>query len=290
MGQTASGKTVLAEAVASLTGAQLVNSDAFQVYRGLDIGTAKPLRHDLYELLDLCDPSESFGLGEWIRLADVLLKRLFLEGRSVVLVGGTGLYVRALLEGYADMAQAPHPEVRAEFELREAKEGLGALADELSQIAPQVALRTDLKNPVRVRRALERLRCSQRIDRRPLPNFRVHKFAVEVSPNEIDDRIGDRVRFMMQNGWIQEVERLREKGYSRDDPGLRAIGYRRIWDHLDDNCSLDEAMEKATLETRQYAKRQRTWLRKEPRLTWLEPASRAESPSEWATRLANELV
>lgn len=280
LGQTASGKTPLAEALSDHLEAQLINADAFQVYRGLDVGTAKPEARERYELIDIRDPSEGFGLGEWVSLADDILARLYEKRRSAVVVGGSGLYVRALFEQYAEMAAAPDPIVRRSIEERERTEGLAALAAELSSRAPDVAARTDLNNPVRVRRALERLDCPDPIRRAKLPPFRQLKFVRDLSVGQITDRIADRVNLMVQNGWVREVQRLRERGYSKSDPGLRAIGYRAIWDHLEGMCSLEEAKARAILESGQYAKRQRTWLRKEPRLLRLEAASTADALAE----------
>src|SRR5205085_344215 len=115
MGPTASGKSSLAEALAEQLDAQLINADAFQVYRGMDIGTGKSSCKERYLLLDLVSPSQQFGLGEWLRLAVVELERLFAEGRSAIVVGGTGLYIRALMEEYAEISSAPDPQLRSEL-------------------------------------------------------------------------------------------------------------------------------------------------------------------------------
>ncbi|HRK23079.1 MAG TPA: tRNA (adenosine(37)-N6)-dimethylallyltransferase MiaA [Fimbriimonadaceae bacterium] len=269
MGPTASGKTDLAEALARELDAQLINADAFQVYRGLDIGTAKPSAPARYKLLDIKDPTENFGVGEFVELASVALAEAFEAKRNAILVGGTGLYIRALTEGYAEMRPPPDPELRRMLMEREASVGLEVLAQQLIQTGPELAARTDLRNPARVRRALERV-----LDPRPplkveLPNFRQKKLALNPKVEIINARIDLRIRFMVQNGWVDEVRRLVGEGIPREAPGLRAIGYRGLYDHVRGVSSLEAALQAIGLETRQYAKRQRTWLRSEPNLTEL---------------------
>lgn len=276
MGPTASGKTALAEALANALDAQLINADAFQVYRGLDIGTAKPENRARYKLLDLKEPTESFGVGEYVNLASAVLWDLFHEKRNAVVVGGTGLNIRALTEGYKEMAPAPDPELRAELMRRQESEGLAALAQDLALRSPEVAAQVDLRNPARVRRALEKV-----LDPRPqisvtLPSFRQKKLALIPKTEISNARIDLRLRFMVHNGWVDEVRRLVGEGIPREAPGLRAIGYRGLYDHVLGVLSLVSAMEGIAAETRQYAKRQRTWLRSEPNLSVLEDGQTTE--------------
>src|SRR5689334_3511641 len=127
MGPTGSGKTEVAEAIAERLGAQLINADAFQVYRGMDIGTAKPTEKHRYRLLDLKQPNAGFGVGEFVQLASEELRELHHEGRDAVVVGGTGLYIRALFEGYAEMVSPPDPNLRSELMARERTKGLATL-------------------------------------------------------------------------------------------------------------------------------------------------------------------
>lgn len=264
MGTTASGKTEFAEALSDHLNAQLINADAFQVYRGMDIGTAKSIHPERYLLLDLKNPDESYGVGEFVQLARKHLASLYAAGRDVVVVGGTGLYIRALFENYDDLADSPPDEVRAALMERERIEGLPSLSSELRALAPEVADRTDLANPARVRRALERLHSpSPRIPHH-LPPFRKSKIAIDRDKNEVEATIRSRVHAMVQNGWLEEVERLRCSGYGPGDPGFRALGYSALWQHLAGSVALNDALEATVLETRRYAKRQRSWLRSEP--------------------------
>ncbi|MCW5941236.1 MAG: tRNA (adenosine(37)-N6)-dimethylallyltransferase MiaA [Fimbriimonadaceae bacterium] len=269
MGPTASGKSDLAEALADRTGADLVNADAFQIYRGLDVGTGKPLRKADYRLVDIRDPSERFGVGEYVREAQAVLTEAFAGGRSAILVGGTGFYVRALFEEYADLRESPDPALRSELERRERDEGPATLVEDLTQRAPEVAARIDLMNPVRVRRALERVLGEPSLVPVKLPPFRRVKHAILTTPEELERRIVHRVANMMHNGWIEEVTRLRDGGADRQWPGLRAIGYGAIWDFLEGGASRHATESRIVEETRRYAKRQRTWLRSEPNLGWL---------------------
>jgi tRNA dimethylallyltransferase len=260
MGPTASGKTALAEALALEHDAQLINADAFQVYRGLDVGTAKPTERHRYELLDLKDPDEGYGVGEFIQRALPVLERLFATERSAIVVGGTGLYIRALFEEYQDLGQAPDPNIRGRLDAMSPAER----REELIRRAPHVAQRIDLLNPVRVQRALERLDSPDVAAAWRLPDFRKVKFATTADIADLDLRIGERVESMMHNGWVREVESLLEAGYALGAPGFRAIGYRALIHHLHDEVTLEEAMATTIAETRSYAKRQRTWLRSEP--------------------------
>ncbi|MEZ0325238.1 MAG: tRNA (adenosine(37)-N6)-dimethylallyltransferase MiaA [Fimbriimonas sp.] len=267
MGTTASGKTDLAEQVSDALGAQLVNNDAFQVYTGLDIGTAKSPRKAEYRLLDIRTPDQPFGLGEWVRLAQTELAGIYSQGKSAVVVGGSGLYVRALFEGYDAMSDAPDQNLRDQLNQLTLEE----LQTKLREWDPAIAATIDMRNPVRVQRAIERHLTPARQEKPDLPPFRKFKFAIERDPKETEARIATRAAEMVREGWIDEVQGLRDQGFSREDPGMRAHGYRHIWDVLEGTMKIDEALELTTGEVRRYAKRQRTWLRKEPGLIWVKP-------------------
>jgi tRNA dimethylallyltransferase len=269
MGETASGKTHLAEALADELGAQLINADSFQVYRGLDVGTAKPLHRERYALLDIKDPDEPFGVGEFVQLANEICDYCWDKRQSVVVVGGTGLNIRALFEEFSDMLGTPNPSLRAELNAALEQRGLDFLVQELKLLDSDAFERVDRANPVRVIRAIERARGEKRSVTFNLPPFKRTKFALDVPSIELNNRIENRVQEMVQNGWALEIERLREKGYRPEDPGFRAIGYRAMWDVVEGRKDLEQAVAETVVETRRYAKRQRTWLRSEPNLTRL---------------------
>jgi len=260
MGPTASGKTALAEAIADETGLQLINADAFQVYRGMDVGTAKSHRQADYLLMNLLEPWDSFGAGEWILRVATELTALHGKGRGAIVVGGTLYYIRALFEGYRDLKGPPDAAVRASLDTR----SLPDLLDELERRDPFAASTVDRRNRVRVQRALERL------DVEPIewstPPFRKLKIGLDVKPEVLKRRIAERVPKQIAEGWLDEVRELALHGVRREDPGMRAHGYRALWDVVHDGADLARAVEGIVREVSQYAKRQRTWLRAEPEL------------------------
>lgn len=260
MGPTASGKTALAEALADATGLQLVNADAFQVYCGMDIGTAKSTRKADYLMMDLLDPWEPFGAGQWIVRVSNELTVLHEQGRGAIVVGGTLYYIRALFEGYSDLKGPPHPAVRAALDARD----LADLLEELSRRDPAAASAVDPSNRVRVQRAVERL------DAEPIawsiPTFRKVKIGLDSNPDLLRSRIAERVPKQLAEGWLDEVRALTGHGVQREDPGMRAHGYRALWDVVLEGADLGKATQGIVHEVCQYAKRQRTWLRTEPEL------------------------
>ncbi len=266
MGETASGKTRLAESIANELNAVLINADSFQVYRGMDIGTAKSESPERYRLLDIKNPDEGFGTGEFVQLAHVILEDLWAQQKSAVVVGGTGLNIRALFEEYRDMAAPPDPQLREELNAKLEHRGLGSLVEELKLLDAAAFERVDLANPVRVIRAIERAKGAKETVSFRLPPFRRTKIALDNPSEVLNSRIETRVREMVQNGWALEIERLREQGYRQSDPGFRAIGYRAVWEVVEGRADLEQAIADTVVETRQYAKRQRTWLRTEPNL------------------------
>ncbi len=283
MGPTASGKTALAEALAERLDAALINADAFQAYRGMDVGTAKPENRTGYRMLDLKDPDEPYGVGEFcVRAADEL-RSIYEAGRAAVVVGGTGQYVRALFEEYRDLMPDPDPALRASLTTRLEVEGLEVLARELRERSPEVANATDLRNPVRVTRALERLEDARGVLRFSVPYTNRVKIAVVPEKSALDERIALRTRLMMHNGWVEEVRRLIDQGYGPGNPGFRAIGYRTIVRLLDGDLATEDAEREIVQETVAYAKRQRTWLRSEPGLQTLAPDASLDPQRVWET-------
>lgn len=280
MGPTGSGKSELAEALADRIGGLLINSDAFQVYRGLDVGTGKSPRKGEYALIDILDPHEQYGVGAFLRDAVAACAEAFATGRPAILVGGTGLYTRALTERYDELAAPPDPALRLALTARP----IEALVAELREKDPDLAERTDVQNPVRVRRALERLASPSVKVTAKLPDCRVVKLGLVVDPGDLGKKIESRTRAMMHNGWAAEVERLRDAGVRVSDPGMRAIGYSTIWDVIEGRTTREEAAQRIAQQTTAYAKRQRTWLRSEPRVNRIERSStpeRVEDAMQW---------
>lgn len=265
-GPTGSGKSAVAEAIAAETGALLISADAFQVYRGFDIGTNKPLPPHAWRLVDICDPHEGFGAGEFVNQALPLLQAAFDRGQSVVVAGGTGLYLRSLMEEYADMAGAPDPELRARLSQRLQFEGLAPLVSELLARDPET--RVDLRNPIRVTRALERLESPQPV-RFSLPPFAKVKVGLRIEQADLAPLLEKRLAEMIEAGWEDEARALLAQGVQSSAPAMKAIGYQALQSVVTGLLPRAEALARILVETRQYAKRQRAWMRSEPQLHWV---------------------
>lgn len=290
MGPTGSGKSTVAEALARQFDAQLINADAFMVYRGFDIGTNKPTDRTRYELLDIRDPEEQFGVGEWISCSLPILEQCFETGRNVIVVGGTGLYIRSLFENYSLMQPAPDPELRERIRNRIRIAGLEAVFEELRDLAPSIAEKLDSKNPARVQRALERALSPQPEMTWRLPAFEKCKFGLSVSPDLLEIALSERIDVMLRTGWADEVRRILSHGVSDRAPAMRAIGYQTMSQFVNGQISEADMRAEIFVATRQYAKRQRTWMRSEPGLMQLDIASLDALSYEIATKMAAETL
>lgn len=288
MGPTASGKSALALAWARACGAEIVSVDSAQVYRGLDIGSAKPdaaTRSEVpHHLIDLREPWESYSAAEFARDALEAMRQIAERGGLPLLVGGTGLYFRALLGGLSPMPEA-QPALRAAIEAEAAERGWAALHAELARVDPAAAARIEAGDRQRIVRALEVWRASGTPisawqgarARRPFP-FRVLKLALAPSDRGVlHARIAERFDAMLAAGFVEEVARLRgdsglrQAARSGDPPALRTVGYRQAWAHLDGRTDAAGFRAQAIAATRQLAKRQLTWLRGEPDVRRLDP-------------------
>jgi tRNA dimethylallyltransferase len=282
-GATATGKTQLSlELAATLGDAEILGADSRQVYRGMDIGTAKPSAAERAAIphhgLDLVDPDESFTAADYRRHALDALAGVAERGRLALLVGGTGLYLRVITRGFP-LDQAGHDqEVRARLEQRLAADGVGSLADELMRRAPEVAGSTDLANPRRLIRALERL--ETRGDAAPpVPTgypAAVLWLGLRLEPAEQEAAIEARARWQFEHGLLEEAVELHDR-YPEDLRAFNAMGYREAFDVLAGRATLDQAINRDVVRTRAYAKRQRTWFRSEPAIRWLDAGERARA-------------
>ncbi|WP_237059547.1 tRNA (adenosine(37)-N6)-dimethylallyltransferase MiaA [Microbulbifer sediminum] len=281
MGPTASGKTDLAMAISDQLPVELISVDSALVYRGLDIGSAKPDAGELarypHRLIDICDPAESYSAGDFRRDALAAMAEISAAGRIPLLVGGTMLYFRALWEGMAELPPAD-PAVRAEIEARAAREGWPALHAELAQVDPELAAQLHPNHSVRIERGLE----VYRLTGRPLSelrreqardpvrdHYRVTQLALLPRDRALlHRRIEQRFRQMLARGFVDEVRALRARGDLHGDlPAIRAVGYRQVWQYLAGELDYEEMVEAGIAATRQLAKRQLTWLRRWPDLS-----------------------
>lgn len=269
-GATATGKTRLSLEIAARTpGAEIISADSRQVYRGMDIGTAKVAAADRIRFphhgLDLVDPDQAFTAADFRRHAVQALRGIAERGGTAILVGGTGLYISAVAEGVPLEDAGFDPGVRAELENRLAGEGLPALVAELRAKAPTAAQSIDLANPRRVIRGLER--ASVHGDRPP-PAPRGYPNTVEWHILELDRAdherwIAERAEWQFANGLLEEADALRQR-HPEELRAFSAVGYREAFDVLAGRASREDAVAQTILRTRQYAKRQRTWFRTHP--------------------------
>ncbi|MGB1139596.1 MAG: tRNA (adenosine(37)-N6)-dimethylallyltransferase MiaA [Halioglobus sp.] len=281
MGPTASGKTDLAIALAQALDCELVSVDSALVYRGMDIGSAKPGYP--HHLVDIRDPTEAYSAAEFVADATRLCDDIVSRGKTPLLVGGTMLYFKAFLEGIARMPGAD-PAIREAIEREAAAQGWPHLHAQLQAVDPESAARIHPNHSQRLARALEVYRASgiplSEWHRRgsgegagPLPADRFRVVQLAICPEEravLHERIALRLQIMMADGFLEEVRALYDRGdLHRDLPAIRAVGYRQLWQHLAGEVAVDEAVDNAVAATRQLAKRQLTWLRKWADLQWI---------------------
>ena len=274
MGPTATGKTDLALTLVRQFPFEIVSVDSALVYRGMDIGAAKPSREILvtvpHHLIDICDPTDTYSAGRFRTDALRVMADITTRGRIPLLVGGTMLYFRAVQRGLSSLPTADAP-VRARIEARAQREGWAILHAELARIDPQSAQRIHPNDPQRIQRALEVYELTGRALTEHFPQgeddlpYRIIKIAlVPGDRTEIHRRIAQRFEIMLHGGFINEVKTLRARGdLHLELPSMRAVGYRQAWEFLDGHGNQPGMVERAVIATRQLAKRQLTWLRAE---------------------------
>jgi len=280
VGPTGVGKSELAVFLGEKLNGEIINFDSLQFYKELNIGTAKPgeeerkrVPHHLYDLLEL---DEEFNAAKFIEIADNLIKEIWGRGKIPILVGGTGLYLRAFEYGLFPM-EVPK-EIRETLRKR-ANQDLSSLYEELKRLDPEYAQKISPKDKVRITRALEVIYASGK----PISYFHKEnpffgkkrynliKIGLILPRKELYKKINLRVIKMIEKGWIEEVKKLLEKGYSPELKTFKAIGYKYIIQYLQGKISLEKAIELIQRDTRRYAKRQLTWFKKEPDIYWFNP-------------------
>ena len=283
MGPTASGKTDFAISLCKRFPCDIISVDSALVYRGMNIGTAKPdseiLKRTPHRLIDIRDPEESYSAGDFVRDARAEMESIFACGRIPLLAGGTMMYFRALTEGLAELPMA-NEGIRREIDAMAEESGWPAVHAELKAIDAISAERINPNDSQRIQRALEVYKASgksltdwQQASGTPADDVAYLKIALQIEPRKLlHERIALRLDQMVDNGFVDELRRLRERpGVTRDSPAMRAVGYRQFWNYLENECSLDEAKERALFATRQLAKRQLTWLRSEQAVFTINP-------------------
>ncbi|MBI2067051.1 MAG: tRNA (adenosine(37)-N6)-dimethylallyltransferase MiaA [Deltaproteobacteria bacterium] len=284
-GPTAVGKTAYAieQALQALEqNSEIISADSGQVYRGLNIGTAKPSREEQakvpFHLIDIIDPSERFSAAGFRTFALEKIKEITSRGKRPFVVGGTGLYIK-VLEGGIFEGPSADPDLRRNLEVRIRNEGLESLFSELERKDPEAARQIDRHNRQRLIRALEVClltggKISEFWNRHrsgaasSAPTFK--KIGLTLPKEELNRRINERVRQMIRQGWIEETEWLL-KEWGMDAPALQIIGYKEIRLYLTGKLGKDEAIERIKINTRQLAKRQRTWFKRDREIEWINP-------------------
>ena len=283
-GPTGSGKTALALSLAEKFPLEIISADSRQVYRRMDIGTAKATSFEQavipHHMIDLVDPDQEFSVADFVDLARPLILQIALRGRIPCIVGGTGLYIRALLGGLADLPSADQ-KLRKQLHQREQEEGAGSLYRELQQVDPVAAAEIHPNNLIRIVRALEvcivsgrkisELKAEHSFSGQP---YRVLKLAPDFPRSELYSRINQRTGQMLSSGLVDEVRGLVED-YSFELKTLQTLGYREVVQYLKEEINTEQMSDDIQKHTRQYAKRQLTWFRKEADIIWVDSSMKS---------------
>ena len=281
VGPTACGKTKMGVALAQRFGGEVVSVDSMQLYRGMTIGTAAPTAEEMegvpHHMVAVADPAESWSVARYVREADACVQDILRRGKRPVLVGGTGLYLDALVRG-TDFAAGSHGgAIRQQLQQRMERQGAAALLAELQTIDPAAAARLHLRDEKRIVRALEvyyetgeTITEHDRKSRETPPRYRALRIGLAFRDRaDMWARIDRRVDDMVAQGLLQEVETLLQSGLPRDATALQAIGYKQFLAVAEGRATVDEAIAEVKLRSRQYAKRQLTWLRRDEDIHWI---------------------
>ena len=280
VGPTASGKTRLSVALARKLGAEIVSCDSMQLYRGMDIGTAKPTVEEMegipHHMIDILDPGQDYAVGQYVRDGDRCVQEILHRGKPVIIVGGTGLYVDSLIAG-REFASRPQTGRREELTRLAAEQGIEVLMEQLRRVDPEAAERIHPSNEKRVIRALEvYLETGKTLTQHDLetrqqpPKYHPVWIGLDyVNRSALYGRINRRVEEMVEQGLVEEVKGLLDAGVSPRCTAMQAIGYKELTAFLRGEDTLEHAKEMIQQGSRRYAKRQRTWFRRNPEISWI---------------------
>ncbi len=285
VGPTASGKTALSFALADTRPVEIVCMDSMQVYRGMDIGTAKPTREEQaaipHHMLDVAEPQDEYSVAEYLEGATAAIGGILKRGRLPVLVGGTGLYLRALSQGLSLGNTAKDEAIRARYEALLSEEGKESLRERLAAVDPETAARLHPNDTRRIIRALEvweltgRPFSAQRPREEDAP-YDIRLYAPDWPREELYTRVDCRARDMLRGGLPGEVQALLDRGVSPEAQSMQGLGYKELIPYIKGEADLAACGEILMRRTRNYAKRQLTWFRRDPRIRWLQPEHMAE--------------
>ena len=292
VGPTAAGKTELAVRLSAELDGEVVSADSRQVYRFMDIGTAKPTAEQRaaapHHLIDLVAPDQQYSLSLFLRQARAAIDEVRLRGRLPIVAGGTGQYVRALLEGWRVPEMEPDPRVRREMEARVEAEGVEQLHRELAAVDPAAAARVEASNPRRVIRALELYGGTEPPAAQPAavkPGFEAVVLGLTLEREALYWRVDDRVDRMIGEGWVGEVDGLLQRGHTRELSSMSGIGYSELAAHLEGEMPLDEAVQRTKYRTHRFVRQQYNWFRlSDPSVTWFDGTDAGlDSAAAWAS-------
>jgi tRNA dimethylallyltransferase len=279
IGPTAVGKTRLSIELAKRYNGEIISGDSMQIYKGMDIGTAKITQQEMdgipHHLIDIRDPEQDFSVAEFQQLVREKITEITSRHKLPIIVGGTGLYIQSAIYDYQFSAAPQDPDFRSNLEQRAEKEGNEVLHDELAKIDQQSANEIHPNNVRRVIRALEIYHCTGQTKEETQANqspellYEIALIGLTMDREQLYSRINQRVDIMIEDGLISEVERLFNSGL-RDSQSIQAIGYKEIYEYLNDRVTLPEAIEKLKQNSRRYAKRQLTWFRNKMGVEWFD--------------------
>ena len=280
VGPTATGKTSLGIDLAQQLDGEVVNADSRLFYYGMDVATAKPTENEIkdipHHLIDFLSPSEQYSLAEYLKKARLVITEILDRGKVPILVGGSGQYVWAIIEGWEVPEIQPDPSLRSHLEFKLAQHGIGPLAEQLAAISPITAETTDLRNPRRVIRAIERVQSESinssftegRSTDSPFDHYIV---GLTIDRKILHARVLERLDSMDKNGWKQEVELLLQAGYSTKDRALSAIGYPQMISHLNGEYDFSESIRLTAIATNRLIRHQNNWFKQnDTRINWFD--------------------
>ena len=280
-GPTASGKTSLGIEIALKYGGEIVSADSMQIYKHMDIGSAKPAAEELaavpHHMISIAEPTVNYSLSDYVTEARKAIADIHERGKIPVIVGGTGLYINTLINNINLSEETPNPDLRHELERYAEEQGNEALHMRLEKIDPEAARNIHMNNVKRVIRAIEiyentGITMTEQIRRSKSAGkiYEAHEYGVRYEREVLYDRINRRVDMMLGSGLVEEVKACLKLGCTRDNTSMQGIGYKEVIDYLEDKCDFDTMAERIKQESRRYAKRQITWFKRN-NITWLEP-------------------
>ena len=280
-GPTASGKTALSIELAQKINGEIISSDSMQIYKDMDIGTAKPMKEEMqnikHYLIDFVEPNQRYSVAEFKKDAEKAIEEILQKGKTPIVVGGTGLYVDSLIYGIEYQDIEFDGKYRKQLEERVEKEGLETLYNEAKNIDPQAVEKISTNDQKRILRILEiykatgKNKTEQEIEsRKNGVKYDYKVFAINMDREKLYERINKRVDIMIESGLVEEVESLLKK-YNEFPTAIQGLGYKEVVEYLQGKLSKEEMIEKIKRETRRYAKRQLTWFRKNKQTIWIQP-------------------